>query len=544
MIRIDQIKARPSRDDSGLVRAVTKKLGIRDGDIEEIGIIRKSLDARKKPDVFSVYSIWISVKNEGRILKKFKNDANVSVFEPHLYESPSFGNTELKHRPLVVGMGPAGLFCSYELARLGYKPLAIERGRCVEERKKDVKKFWETGVLDTASNVQFGEGGAGAFSDGKLTTSVKDKDGRVHKVLKTLVDHGAPDDILYEHMPHLGTDVLPGIVESIRRDIVSLGGEVRFETTLTGIETKGGKIISAKLTDKDGNVSTEPCDVLILAIGHSARDTYKMLYESGLKMEQKPFAAGFRVQHPQEMIDLDRYGSHENAELLGASPYKVTANFEDRGVFSFCMCPGGYVVNSSSEEGMTVVNGMSYSGRDSGTANSAIVVSIPVSSYGSDHPLAGIAFQQEIEKKTHELANGRIPAERYEDFRRSVLGDSYEAGNVPPIGDSLKPMFKGDYKWCDLSGIFDEEINRLFVDGMTVFGRQIKGFDAPDVIMAGTESRTSSPVRIVRSDDMFSETGGIIPIGEGAGYAGGITSAAVDGIRGAEAVIRKYRPLT
>ena len=451
-------------------------------------------------------------------------------------------------------MGPAGLFCAYELALQGYRPLVIERGKCVEERKNDVKRFWETGVLDTASNVQFGEGGAGTFSDGKLATSVKDKDGRIHEVLKIFADNGATFEILYEQMPHLGTDMLPGIVKSIREKIIENGGEVRFETKLAGIAVSDGKVASVTVEGRGGKTEEIPCGVLVLATGHSARDTYKMLYDSGLKMEQKPFAAGFRVQHPQKEINLDRYGSYEAAELLGASPYKVTANFGDRGVFSFCMCPGGYVVNASSEEGELCVNGMSYSGRDSANANSAIVVSIPVSEYPSDHPLAGIDYQRNLEKKAYELAGGKIPAERYGDFKNKVSGLKSERedgscvhkvndGTVPSF-TSFEPVFKGDYEWCDLTGIFDEGINRLFVDGMTSFAHTIRNFDAPEVIMAGVESRTSSPVRIPRDENMESSVSGIYPLGEGAGYAGGITSAAADGLRGAESVIRKYRSYT
>ena len=553
MIRIDQLKCAPSKDDKGLIKAVTRKLGIGKEDILELGIIRKSLDARKKPDLFSVYSIWVSTRNDEKILKKFKKDSSVSLFSPNTYKIPEHGNERLEHRPVIVGMGPAGLFCAYELALRGYRPLVIERGRCVEERKNDVKRFWETGVLDTASNVQFGEGGAGTFSDGKLATSVKDKDGRIHEVLKIFADNGAPFEILYEQMPHLGTDMLPGIVKSIREKIIENGGEVRFETKLTGIAVSDGKVASVTVEGRGGKTEEIPCGVLVLATGHSARDTYKMLYDSGLKMEQKPFAAGFRVQHPQKEINFDRYGSYEAAELLGASPYKVTANFGDRGVFSFCMCPGGYVVNASSEEGELCVNGMSYSGRDSANANSAIVVSIPVSEYPSDHPLAGIEYQRNLEKKAYELAGGRIPAERYGDFKNKVSGWKSERedgscvhkvsdGTVPSF-TSFEPVFKGDYEWCDLTGIFDEGINRLFVDGMTSFAHTIRNFDAPEVIMAGVESRTSSPVRIPRDENMESSVSGIYPLGEGAGYAGGITSAAADGLRGAESVIRKYSSL-
>ena len=541
MIRLDQVKIKVSDKQPDIKRAVASKLKISDSEISDAGIIRRSLDARKKPELFYVFSLWAVCRSEDKILKRFLKDSNISKYQPVEYKLPELGEISLSDRPVITGMGPAGLFCAYELARAGFKPLVIERGKCVEERSRDVEKFWETGVLDTSSNVQFGEGGAGTFSDGKLSTSIKDKDGRIGEVLKTFVEFGAPGEILYDHMPHLGTDVRPGIVNGIREKIIELGGEVRFETCLTGIECTDNRLIGITVTNSDGSKEKIKTSLLVLATGHSARDTYTALYESGLKMEQKPFAAGFRVQHPQSIINENQYGDAGFSKVLGASPYKLTANFEDRGVFSFCMCPGGYVVNSSSEEGETVVNGMSYSGRDSKNANSAIVVSIPVSEYPSAHPLAGIEYQRELEKKAFEAGKGDIPAQRYGDYKSAVSG---EESVEDPESESLhiEPEFKGKYVWSDLSGIFSDEINNLFINGMTRFGKVIKGFDSPDTIMAGVESRTSSPVRIPRNDRLESSIEGIIPLGEGAGYAGGITSAAIDGIRGAEVIISKFRP--
>lgn len=535
MIRIDQLKIKVNDKQPDIRRAVISKLKISESELKDSGIIRRSLDARKKPELFYVYSIWAECKNEDKILKRFSKDPGISSYVPFEYKLPECGSEQLVHRPVVVGMGPAGLFCAYELARAGFKPLVIERGRCVEDRARDVEEFWETGILDTASNVQFGEGGAGTFSDGKLSTSIKDKEGRIREVLKTFTEYGAPEEILYDHMPHLGTDVLPEIVKNIREKIIELGGEVRFETCLTGIECEADNITAIKVKGPDGEETIRTA-VLALAIGHSARDTYKALYDCGLKMEQKPFAAGFRVQHPQSIINENQYGDEKYAEILGASPYKLTANFGDRGVFSFCMCPGGYVVNSSSEEGETVVNGMSYSGRDSENANSAIVVSIPVTDYPSDHPLAGIEYQRILERRAYEVGKGKIPAQRYGEFAGRVNGASDKSDNP----SFVNPVFKGEYEWTDLTGIFDESINKLFVDGMTRFGRTIKDFDDAGVIMAGVESRTSSPVRIPRDESLESSIGGIIPLGEGAGYAGGITSAAIDGIRGAEVIIKRF----
>ena len=547
MIRIDQIKLQIFPSDDQLKNAAAGKLHIAPGEIKEFGIIRRSLDARKKPDLYHVYSLWVKTSGESKILNRFKKDANISHYEPAMFKLPSPGTEEIKGRVIVTGMGPAGLFCAYELALAGYKPLLIERGRSVDKRKEDVEKFWETGVLDTASNVQFGEGGAGTFSDGKLSTSIKDKSGRIPEVMKIFVENGAPEEILYEQMPHLGTDILPGIVQSIREKIISLGGKVRFETKLTGLGLEDGKLCKAVL-ESDGKLEEVETSLLILATGHSARDTYKMLFDTGLKMEQKPFAAGFRVQHPQRLINADRYGSDEAADKLGASPYKVTANFEDRGVFSFCMCPGGYVVNSSSEDGQLVVNGMSYSGRSSANANSAIVVSIPTSLYPTDHPLAGIEYQTGIEKKAYELGNGKIPSEKYGDFKKSVTGSTDPGDGRENAEDrseiyfrDFAPEFKGDYAEADLTGIFDTEINELFVKGMTHFGTLIKGFDNPKAVMAGVESRTSSPVRIPRDNETLEASiSGIFPIGEGAGYAGGITSAAADGIRCAQSIIERF----
>ncbi len=539
MIRIDQIKVNVDNKTFDLRSLAAKKLGVDPSVITELGIIRRSIDARKRPALFFIFSVWVKCSGEEKILKRSK-DRDVSFYEKKEYCLPPCGDAELKHRPVVVGLGPAGLFCALKLAEAGFSPLVLERGRCVEERKEDVEKFWQTGVLDKSSNVQFGEGGAGTFSDGKLTTSIKDKSGRVTEVLKVFVNHGAPEEIIYDHMPHLGTDVLPGIIKSIREKIISLGGEVRFECKLSGIKTDSGKIIGI-IAESVKHSEEIPCEVLILATGHSSRDTYKMLYDAGLKMEQKPFACGFRVQHRQSLINRSQYGDERYAEILGAAPYKLTADFDGRGVFSFCMCPGGYVVNSSSEEGMTVVNGMSYSGRDSENANSAIVVSIPVSDYPTDHPLAGIDYQINLEKKAFKLGGGLIPIQRYGDFKAKVTGEISVCDTEDP--KEITPVFKGDFCPADLTGIFDDEINDLFVNGMTRFGRMIPGFDSPGCIMAGVESRTSSPVRIPRNDELMSSIEGIIPIGEGAGYAGGITSAAADGLRGAETVISKFKPL-
>jgi uncharacterized FAD-dependent dehydrogenase len=408
------------------------------------------------------------------------------------------------------------------------------------------------GVLDPASNVQFGEGGAGTFSDGKLNTMVKDKDGRGREALEIFAEFGADPAIIYQAKPHIGTDVLRNVVRNMREELIRLGGQVHFETCLTGVEIREDRIQSVTLSD--GRVL--PCQILVLATGHSARDTFQMLYDAGLPMEAKAFAVGLRAEHLQTMINESQYGLTDPGEL-GPAPYKVTYQSpEGRGVFSFCMCPGGYVVNASSEEGGLAVNGMSYSGRDGGNANSAIVTTVSPEDYPSNHPLAGIAFQRDLEQKAYDLAKGKIPAQRLGIFRKCVEedlsqedllaregfqmdADGYVAGLAEQAEEeALMPAMKGMHQWADVSRILPKSCNKAISDGMEFFGRHIKGFDRSDVIFSGVESRTSSPVRILRDENLQSKVQGIYPAGEGAGYAGGITSAAVDGLRCAEAVLK------
>ena len=542
MIRIDQLKIKISENAPDLKETVAKRLRIKQADVTTVKIIKRSIDARKKPDLYFVYSVCADVSNEKKVLNSFSRDKDVSVYEPVIYMLPENGDEKLTDCPVIVGAGPAGLFCAYELALEGYKPLVVERGRRVEDRRADIEKFWKTGVLDPSSNVQFGEGGAGTFSDGKLTTSIKDRSGRIGEVLGIFVKHGAEESILYENMPHIGTDRLRDIIVRLRHSIEEMGGKVIFETVLTGIKAVSGRITGCRLKGPDGSEYEISCSELILATGHSARDTYRMLYDSGVVMEQKPFAAGLRVIHPQKMIDNAQYGDASYAGILGAAPYKLTAESEGRGVFSFCMCPGGYVVNSSSEVCGTVVNGMSNSKRDSGYANSAIVVSIPVSDYPDDHPLSGILFQEDLEKRTFDLCKGKMPLQRLGDFKeKSGIGSLNKSGEDYFENFDESGGIRGKYEFSDLSGIFNSMVNHAFVNGMERFGRVIPGFDDDRVILAGVESRTSSPVRITRDDEMYSNIKGLMPIGEGAGYAGGITSAAIDGIKAAEQIIKKYK---
>lgn len=602
MLRVNQVKLRVGHSAEEMKKKTAETLRIPVQDITGMKIVRQSVDARKKPDIFYSYALDVTVRDEGKILRRFHGKENLACSsEETTYRFPAAGSQKRKAPVVIVGTGPAGLFCGYFLALHGYRPILLERGRCVEERKRDVEAFWETGKLDTSSNVQFGEGGAGTFSDGKLNTLVKDRDGRNRAVLETFVKFGAKESICYEAKPHIGTDVLCGIVKGMREEIVRLGGEVRFESQVTDIRVETGRVTGVVVCRPDAVERARPmreacpageghgmgdgflmeeaysgeyleCSQLVLAIGHSARDTFSMLLDRGVPMEAKAFAVGLRVEHPQWMIDMSQYGTAEPGEL-GAAPYKVTAKTAGgRGVYSFCMCPGGYVVNASSEEKRTAVNGMSYSSRNGKNANSAIIVTVTSQDFGSEHPLAGIAFQRRLEERAYALGGGRIPVQRYGDFKRCVeksavegdrelAEDFVQSMNVQSadhqsicqdtgaqdtdaqktIG-SLSPQCKGSYAWADVSRILPKPCNEAIVEGMKVFGRQIAGFDSPDACLSGVESRTSSPVRIPRDEQLQSEIRGIYPCGEGAGYAGGIVSAAMDGIRVAETIAREYAP--
>ena len=537
MIRINQIKMKLTDGEDRLTIKAAALLRLRPEDIRSLKIVKKSVDARHKPDIKYVYSIDVTVENEKKINRRLFNN-NIFFTEEKKYSMPKAGDEKLFESPVIVGMGPAGLFCGYFLAKAGYRPLIIERGECVEDRKRTVESFWRGEALNTESNVQFGEGGAGTFSDGKLNTVVKDKEGRHMEVLETFVKFGAKPEITYVNKPHIGTDILYDIVKNMRQEIIRLGGQVKFNTKLTDIHTENGKInsITVKGTAEGGDGGSEniSCQVLVLALGHSARDTFEMLEEKKLRMEPKSFAVGVRVEHPQSMINKKMYGT-EAHELLEAADYKVTYNTPDkRGVYSFCMCPGGYVVNASSEEKRLTVNGMSYSGRDGSNANSAIIVTVTPEDYGKESPLDGMYFQRSLEEKAYTEGKGAVPVQRFEDFEKNICSE--ELGSV-------RPMIKGEYRLSNLRNIFPEYISSSLIDGIHGFSRQIEDFDMPDALMSGVESRSSSPVRINRNDKLESDIKGIYPCGEGAGYAGGITSAAMDGIRVFEAIMLKYSPL-
>ncbi len=557
MIRINQIKIQHDENmdysTKAMVEFLKKKacriLKIQEINIESLSIVKHSLDARKKPELYHIYTIDLKVngKPEDKIVKACR-DKNVSVASEKKYDFWSHvPGTDHKEKDLsdksiiIIGCGPAGLFCGYELAKQGFKPLILERGADVDKRSEIVDKFWATGELDETTNVQFGEGGAGTFSDGKLNTMVKDKECRGMEALDIFTDHGAPERIKYEAKPHIGTDILKSVVKNIREDIKSNGGEVYFETKVTELVlSENGSLKGVIAEGVDGNKKQIDCDAAVLAIGHSARDTFYMLKDKNADMQPKPFAVGFRVEHPQSLINMSQYGS-EHVKGLGAAPYKlVTTTESGRGVYSFCMCPGGYVVNASSEKGRLAVNGMSYSGRDGKNANSAIIITVDPQDFGGSDVLSGVEFQRRLEENAYKLAGGRIPAEYYGDFKKAC-GNAEKGPDKNYIdAESFTPQTKGEYEFADVHMILPDELNKAFVEGMENFGRMIRGYNDDHALVLGVESRTSSPVRITRNDKGES-TGiaGLFPCGEGAGYAGGIMSAAMDGIRSAEWVAEK-----
>lgn len=523
MIRLRQVKLSVNAKDE-LKKKCANRLNINIKNIKSLKIIKRSLDARKKPNLFYVYEVDIDVENEEYILKNNK-DNDIFKTPVEKYDFKVTGDIKLNNNPIIVGSGPAGLFCAYLLSLNGYNPIIIERGECVCDRVKTVEAFFKTGKLNPNSNVQFGEGGAGTFSDGKLNTLVKDKKNRIKFILETLVKFGAPEEILYDSKPHIGTDVLRKVVTNLRNEIIKNGGEFLYDTCLTNVNIANGKIISIEVN----NEICINCDLLVLALGHSARDTFQMLYDKGIQMESKPFAVGIRIQHPQKLINDNQYGILNYP--MEAASYKLTYKASNnRGVYSFCMCPGGYVVNASSEDNMLAINGMSNYKRDTINANSAIIVTVNKNDFGN-HPLAGIEFQRNLERNAYKYGAGKIPVQLLKDFKCENISTKFE---------SVKPIIQGDYEFADINKILPKYICDALKEGIEYFDTKIKGFASNDAILAAVESRTSSPVRILRDDTLVSNIKGIYPIGEGAGYAGGITSAAIDGMRCAEMIANNY----
>lgn len=543
MLQISQLKLPVSHTEVQLLHKIEKVLHVRSTDITEWKILKKSIDARDKSRLLFVYTIGVQLSSEKTersiLIRGGKN--HVSAYSAPEYHFPEGGSRELSAPPVIVGSGPAGLFCAWELAMHGYRPVLLERGESASQRRNAVERFWNTGELDPDSNVQFGEGGAGTFSDGKLNTGVKDKFGRNHEVLRIFVQAGAPENILYDSKPHLGTDLLVRIVETLRNQIIAAGGEVHFQTRVTDLLTRTDPLTGEEHMTGVRTASGKEffSDNVVLAIGHSARDTFEMLSRQKLLMEPKPFAVGVRVEHLQSMINRDQYGP-DAPSFLGAAPYKLTGTAENgRGVYSFCMCPGGYVVNASSEPERLAVNGMSYHARDSRNANSAIVVSVspgdflPYHQEGRPDVLNGMYFQRRLESLAWREGQGRIPVQRFEDFRKNRPGG---------IG-TVEPCSKGEFQCANIRHILPEYISESLEQGILSFDRRIPGFGGDDTLLSGVESRTSSPIRIVRDESLQSTIRGLYPCGEGAGYAGGITSAAMDGLKVAERISSIYKAL-
>lgn len=523
MIQISNIKLNINASSKeNLLKKIVKILNIKKDLIEDIKIKRKSLDAREKPTLYYVFNVLLSLpkKEEDKILKSNKNN-NVSLYIDENYRIEKIDKIS-KYRPIIIGSGPSGLFASLYLAKKGLSPIVFERGKPISEREKDIENFWNNNILLPNSNVSFGEGGAGTFSDGKLTTQVNDKSNRTNFILKTLVSCGAKSNILYESKPHLGTDELKKIIKNLREKIIEYGAEFRFNSLVSDFYIKDNKLKQIQINNKEWI----ECDNVILCIGHSAKDTVKRLYELNVPMESKSFAVGFRVEHPQDFINVSQYGKIN--KNLPAASYKLAYNKKDgRNVYSFCMCPGGYVVNASSEDNSMVVNGMSYSKRDSKNANSAIIVTVGDKDFLSKNPMSAIKYQESIEKKAFIKGKGKIPQQLFGDFIKNKKSTTY---------GSFNSVVKGDTIFSNLRDIFSDDINNSFILGMNYFDNKIHNFAREDAILSGIESRTSSPVRILRNKNYESTIKGLFPTGEGAGYSGGITSSALDGLKVAEQI--------
>ncbi len=525
MIIINNINLPLEFDFSDLKQVAGKQLKVSQNLIKTASLYRKSVDARKKDDVHFCCSLLVElVCDEGKAVQRCKK---AQIFKTEEY-TPPMPIKDSRMRPVVVGFGPAGMFAALTLARAGLKPIVIERGEPVEKRTKTVERFMNGGSLDCESNVQFGEGGAGTFSDGKLNTGIKNV--RCRAVLKELVRFGADEKILTDAKPHVGTDRLVEIVKNLRNEVISLGGEVVFSCRLDGFIIENSKLCGIKIT-KNGNKETLRCDSVILAIGHSARDTFEMLKKSNIPMERKPFSVGARIEHRREDIDKALYGEFAGHPALGAADYKLSVHLENgRGVYTFCMCPGGEVINASSEAGATAVNGMSYSSRDGVNSNSAVLADIRPDELEGDDVLAGMYIQREIEKKAYDVGNGAVPVQSF----GSLIGGNNEVGTVSP---TVKP----NTVLANMHDVLPSNIADSLVLGIQQFGKKIKGFDSPDALLTFPETRSSSPVRILRGENGCSAVYGLYPAGEGAGYAGGIMSAAVDGIKAAEMLIENLR---
>ena len=525
MICLRGLRLAPGEKETRLRAKAAKALRLRPEQLGEIKILKKSLDARKKTDVHWRYTVALSVPDEAAALRKC---ASALAYKPYVYPIPAASSAL---RPVVVGFGPAGMFAALLLSRAGLRPIVIERGDDVDARSAAVEAFWKTGRLDGESNVQFGEGGAGAFSDGKLTTGTHDS--RIPFVLETFHAFGAPECVTYDAKPHVGTDVLRRVVKGIREEIISLGGAVRFRTKLTGIETRENAVCAVCVETVEGTERI-PCADAVLALGHSARDTFAWLHAMGVPMERKPFAMGVRMEHLQRKIGAAQYG--ENYVNLPPADYKLNVRLPDgRSAYTFCMCPGGYVVAAASEQGGVCTNGMSYSGRAGENANSALLVTLRPEDVPGEGVLAGMEWQREIERACFAAGGSDYSAPA------QTVGD-YLRGKASAGPGAVAPTYRPGVRWCELHGVLPPALTEVLDAAIPELGKVLRGFDDPDAVLTAPETRSSSPVRILRSaETLQSAIAGLYPCGEGAGYAGGITSAAVDGMRAAEKIIEKYR---
>jgi len=527
MIRLTEIKLPLNHDEAALPAAIINKLKIKPEQLKSFSMFKRGYDARKKSDIQLIYTLDVEVDQEATLLKKFEKDQHVKPSPDTSYKYVAHAPANLSDRPVVIGLGPCGLFAGLLLAQMGFKPIILERGKEVRERTKDTFGFWRKKPLNTESNVQFGEGGAGTFSDGKLYSQVKDPKHYGRKVMSEFVAAGAPDEIMYVSKPHIGTFKLVNMVEKMRANIIALGGEVRFSTRVDDLLLTDGEVTGLQLSTGE----TLPCRHVVLAVGHSARDTFEMLYKSGVYIEAKPFSVGFRIEHRQSMIDECRFGPNAGNPILGAADYKLVHHCSNgRTVYSFCMCPGGTVVAAASEEGRVVTNGMSQYSRNERNANSAIVVGIDPERDYPGHPLAGIELQRKLEAQAYVLGG-----ETY-DAPAQLIGD-FLAGTPSNEFGEVQPSYTPGVKLTDLSKVLPDFAIAAIREAIPAFDQQIKGFARPEGLLTGVETRTSSPICIKRGADYQSiNIKGLYPAGEGAGYAGGILSAGIDGIKVAEAL--------